>query len=518
MGDCHGQCEANASAARTRLQTRKTPAVTPSDSLPLSNRPLRVVKRTKRTNPQSREGVCHRLELSDHLQNDGTTSSGVNVGSGNGTLSEVSTDIAALSPDDLRSIFAKVPFLYRRDVVPLVCKSWATICSDTPALWEHVEINAAHVQARQKRQLSWKAALAWVDRWPKVKSLDIWLQPFGAIEGPLKDWPPGCLSSIIPKVASLTTLAFYCRGGYMEGRDFLHLSRLQHLRSLRIDATMRPETLIEGLPHLQSLTGLTSLGIHAATPPPRPQEPVWIAPCPSTEVVEGPSHGGAIMAGLPLKFGRFSHLLSLSVSADANMLRLDGLPNTALTCVNLTSLRLGGCFEDCYTLPRGIDALSSLVSLELEGWKLWDLYAEISNDEERRIRVTVLEGIEQLTSLRRLALRGCHLRPDAIMEIAELAPLLQVLDLSDNPRLFNVEEHICAAVGGAKGAAAIATFADRAHTMSQTVFRLAVVSPSLQKLDISGCMLNDGGIFEVLFRAALGAVAKRHPLPTVISL
>lgn len=34
-------------------------------------------------------------------------------------------------------------------------------------------------------------------------------------EGPLKDWASGCLSFVIPKVASLNHLSLFCRGGFM---------------------------------------------------------------------------------------------------------------------------------------------------------------------------------------------------------------------------------------------------------------------------------------------------------------
>lgn len=61
----------------------------------------------------------------------------------------------------------------RRDALPLVCKTWAAICNDTPALWEDVIIDADDVHGRHDRQLSLAAALAWLQRRPRVKDLTV---------------------------------------------------------------------------------------------------------------------------------------------------------------------------------------------------------------------------------------------------------------------------------------------------------------------------------------------------------
>lgn len=63
---------------------------------------------------------------------------------------------------------------------------------------------------------------------------------------------------------------------------------------------------------------------------------------------------------------------------------------------------------------------------ESQGFKLPDLHAAAPSVHFEK-QMSVLDVLEHLPSLRRLALRGCHLRYGAVMEVAEHAPLLQVL-------------------------------------------------------------------------------------------
>lgn len=53
------------------------------------------------------------------------------------------------------------------------------------------------------------------------------------------------------------------------------MRHLRQLRSLSINATMRPETFVEGIASLRMLSSLTHLELHAVAPPPRPRK----SPC-----------------------------------------------------------------------------------------------------------------------------------------------------------------------------------------------------------------------------------------------
>lgn len=55
-----------------------------------------------------------------------------------------------------------------------------------------------------------------------------------------------------------------------------------------------------------------------------------------------------------------------SISAEEGLIKLDGLPSSVLACTQLTSLRLGGCFGGCSTLPAPMARLKRLHTLHLE--------------------------------------------------------------------------------------------------------------------------------------------------------
>lgn len=55
-----------------------------------------------------------------------------------------------------------------------------------------------------------------------------------------------------------------------------------------------------------------------------------------------------------------------SISAEDGLIKLDGLPSSVLACTQLTSLRLGGCFGGCSTLPSPMARLRRLHTLHLE--------------------------------------------------------------------------------------------------------------------------------------------------------
>lgn len=89
------------------------------------------------------------------------------------------------------------------------------------------------------------------------------------------------------------------------------------------------------------------------------------------------------------------------------------------------------------------------------------------------------------------------------------------MDLRDNPRLFGSGDYhaYIASAGGRAGGKAVAAMAEKAAEIAQIVFRLAIVSPSLEHLNVVGCIYSDGGVFEGLMQAVLAQMA--HPLPKV---